>query len=183
MSFSTLILNNDFTLKAAINLSNAEEFASIVARNQEEFKFLPHTSKISTIEKAMDEIKGFQAKWNAGTMFFYFIFDLDNKIVGSVGIKVKDEGHVAEGCYWLDKEQTGKGFITKAIPLLEKEVFNAGYHRFEIWCNADNVPSVKVPKRLKYNLDGNLRGAEFLFDNYHDALVFSKLKTDEKDKE
>lgn len=178
MSFSTVLQHTDFTLKAAIDLSKAEEFSKIVAANQNEFKFLPHTSQISTTEKAVAEITGFQKKWQEGTMFFYFIFDKTDKIVGSVGIKIRDEKHVAEGCYWLDKKETGKGFVSKSIPLLEQEVFKEGYHRFEIWCNADNKPSVHVPERLGYHLDGNLRELEYLFDAYHDVLIFSKLNTD-----
>lgn len=178
MSFPTIIEHSDFTLKAATDISKAEEFAKIVSENQEEFKFLPHTSGISTVEKAVAEIEGFQQKWNAGSMFFYFIFDLKGNIVGSVGIKIKDEGHVAEGCYWLNKTETGKGFVSKAIKLLEKAVFSEGYHRFEIWCNADNIPSVRVPQRLNFYQDANLRGLEYLLGDYHDVLVFSKLKTD-----
>lgn len=86
MSFPTIIEHSDFTLKAATDISKAEEFSKIVSENQEEFKFLPHTSGISTMEKAVAEIEGFQQKWNAGTMFFYFIFNLKGYIVGSVGM-------------------------------------------------------------------------------------------------
>lgn len=178
MSFPTAIKHHDFILKAATDISKAKEFAKIVSENQKEFKFLPYTSNISTVDKALTEISGFKTKWDEGTMFFYFIFNLKENIVGSVGIKIKDEGHVAEGCYWLNKTETGKGFVTQALKLLEKEVFAQGYHRFEIWCNADNIPSVRVPERLNYHLDGNLRGMEYLFGDYHDAVVFSKLKTD-----
>lgn len=178
MSFPTIIEHEDFVLKAATDISKAEEFAKIVSENQKEFKFLPHTSGISTVEKALAEIKGFKTKWEAGTMFFYFIFNLKGNIVGSVGVKIKDEGHVAEGCYWLNKTETGKGFVTQALKLIEKEVFAKGYHRFEIWCNADNIPSIRVLQRLNYHQDANLRGLEYILGNYHDVFVFSKLKTD-----
>lgn len=179
MSFPQTINHNDFTLKAATDISKAQEFATIVAENQYEFRFLPHTSKISTLEKAIAEIEGFKNMWaNNGSMFFYFIFDNSDKIVGSVGIKIKDEGHTAEGCYWLNKTETGKGYVTKAIKLLEQAVFDAGYHRFEILCNVDNKASVRVPERLNYHLGGNWRGVDYLFEQYHDVLVFSKLKTD-----
>ena len=180
MPFSPIIYHNDFTLKAATDISKAQEFASIVIQNQHEFRFLPHTSQISTVEKARAEIKNFKDMWdNNGSMFFYFIFDNSDIIVGSVGIKVKDNGRTAEGCYWLDKTETGKGYATKALQLIEKTVFEAGYHRFEILCDADNLASVQIPERLNYHLDATLREADYIFNRYHDILVFSKLNSDD----
>ena len=179
MSFPQTIRHKDFTLQAASDISRANEFALIVAENQNELRFLPHTSQISTTEKAITEIENFRGMWaNNGNLLFYFIIDNSDKIVGSVGIKIKDQGHTAEGCYWLNKTETGKGYATKAIQLLEKTVFDAGYHRFEILCNADNIASVRVPQRLNYHLDGILRGLDYLFGEYHDVLIFSKLNTD-----
>lgn len=171
------IKGDNFSLIEATDVGKAEEFAEIVRNNRQEFKFLPHTSQITTVAKAVAEISGYAAKRQSGEMFFYFVVDDRNKILGCAGVKVKDE-HTAEGCYWLDKAYCGNGYATRAINLLEKAVFAAGFQRFEIWCNADNLPSVKIPQRLGYRREGVLRDAEYLDGGYHNVVIFSKLRTD-----
>ena len=178
MSFSQIIEHSDFTLRAATDVSKAQELAEIIAQNQYELRFLPHTSQISTTKKAVAEIENFKSMWeNNGCMLFYFIINKSDKIVGCVGIKIKEKGQTAEGCYWLNKTETGKGYATNAVKLLEEAVFAEGYKRFEILCNAGNIASVKLPKRLNYHLDNVLPQADFLFDKYHDVLIFSKLNS------
>ena len=172
-TFAEEIKGNNFWLIAATDVERAEEFATIVQGNAEEFKFLPHTSQINTKNKAIEEINNYAEKRRNGGMFFYFIVDAKNKILGFAGIKIKDD-NVAEGCYWLDKTQYGKGFAVQAMKLLEKEVFKAGFQRFEIWCHAGNLPSIRVPQRLGYKLDRVLSKAEYLFGTYHDVEVFVK---------
>jgi len=173
--FAEEIKGSDFWLIAATDVERAEEFATIVQRNAEEFKFLPHTSQINTKDKAIEEINNYAEKRRNGEMFFYFIVGENNKIFGCAGIKIKDD-NVAEGCYWLDKTQYGKGYAVQAMKLLEKEVFKAGFQRFEIWCHADNLPSVRVPQRLGYCLTETLPSAEYILGTHHDVKVFCKNK-------
>ena len=175
MRLADKIKGDNFSLIEASDVKRAEEFAAIVRNNLQEFKFLPHTSQITTVAKAAAEISGYAAKRQSGEMFFYFVVDDKNKILGCVGVKVKDE-HTAEGCYWLDKAHCGNGYATRAINLLEKAVFAAGFQRFEIWCNADNLPSVRVPQRLGYCLAETLPAAEYILGTHHDVKVFCKNK-------
>lgn len=173
--FPKIIEDNNFKLQAAIDIVFADSFAKIVKNNISEFKFLPHTSQIFTQKKAINEIKNFAKMWLAESMFSYFIINNEN-LIGFAGIKIKNPEHTAEICYWLDKKYTGKGHATTAVLLLEKIIFAANYQRIEIWCNADNLPSIKIPLRLNYHLDGTLRYAEYILEKYHDVLIFSKLK-------
>ena len=99
--------------------------------------------------------------------------------MGYVGLKIRYGNKTAEVSYFLDKNQTGKGVIAKALLLLEEKFFDAGGHRLEIYANVENKKSIAVARRLNYRLDGILRQAEFFDGKFCNVAVFSKLKDDD----
>ncbi len=83
--------------------------------------------------------------------------------------------------YWIGKEFSGKGFMTEALAILEKEAFeNMGLHRVQIICDIENEPSIKVALKNNYQFEGTLRGLKFspYFNEFRDMKMYSKLKSE-----
>ena len=97
-------------------------------------------------------------------------------------IRIEEDAKVGEIGYWLAKKMQGKGYMTKAVLLLEKVAFENGFNRLEIRNEPENPNSVNVAKRAGYHLDGVLRKDRWnpYFKRFADTNVWSKLKSDLK---
>ncbi len=176
MNFNKEIKGDNFVLKVA-DVSYALQLSELVKNNQKELKYIDFTQSLITEEKAKSAILSMQDRWKNKEQYCFFIFS-DNCLKGYVAIKVRYGDVVAELSYYLDKASCGKGYITRAIMLLEKIFYEQKGHRLEIFCNAENSKSIAVAKRLGFCLDGTLREYELRDNKFDDVLVFSKLSTD-----
>lgn len=85
----------------------------------------------------------------------------------------------AELAYWLREEAEGQGFVAEAVGVLERMLFERGFQRVEIRCDAQNAMSAAVARRCGYVLDGTLRAHMRRLDgSYRSSLVFGKLRED-----
>lgn len=144
-------------------------------------RFLPWVPFIREVEDEKKYIESALEKWNNGTFFDYGVFDFkDNTYMGNIGIhniNWSDE-HLEIG-YWILGDFEGKGFISEAVLALEKVVFNLGFNRVEIRCDAANDRSASVPKRCGYQLEGKLREDSKNKDGtFRDSFIFAKIKKD-----
>ncbi|MFN2527995.1 MAG: GNAT family N-acetyltransferase [Candidatus Baltobacteraceae bacterium] len=81
--------------------------------------------------------------------------------------------------YWLDKEHTGKGVVTRAVGALTTYAFEAlELNRVEIRCAATNRASAAIPARLGFVHEGTLRRIRLLHGQYVNDLVFAMLRDD-----
>jgi ribosomal-protein-serine acetyltransferase len=80
--------------------------------------------------------------------------------------------------YWLGKEFTGKGIMTRAVKkLVEYGFAELGLNRIEIRCAPANHKSRAIPERLGFAEEGTLRQAGFIHDNILvDLVVYGLLK-------
>ncbi|WP_415971840.1 GNAT family N-acetyltransferase [Rhodococcus sp. 077-4] len=94
-------------------------------------------------------------QWDAGEMFDYGIFDLEGgAFLGKIGMHRRIGPHGMELGYWLDGNAEGRGVISEAVAALMQEAFNLdGVDRVEIHCDAANLRSQAVPRRLGFVLD------------------------------
>ncbi|MDR0967655.1 MAG: GNAT family N-acetyltransferase [Rickettsiales bacterium] len=164
--------------------ANAEMIFDVIERNR------------AKLEKWLPWVDGMQ---NAGDEFVYlygleknkkphyWIF-VDGKFCGSVGlVKVRErmprfnEGEIG---YWIDSNFYGRGIMTRAVKILENELFgNDEYeiHRIIIRNETENVKSAAVAQRLGYNLDGIMRqGGHSANKIPADINIFGKLKSEWK---
>lgn len=82
--------------------------------------------------------------------------------------------------YWLDKEHTGHGIMTRAVHLLAEYAFEAlDLHRVEIHVCTENHLSRHVAERLGFKMEGVLRQVQRLRGEYHDHAVYSMLRDEE----
>lgn len=179
LDFPKEIIAEDFILRAVSHKCYVPKLVTLVSKNVKEFKYIPMTSTLMTPDRANTYIEYHKEAWKKGNGYYYFIFDYNNKLLGYVGLKIRYGNKTAEAAYFLDKNQTGKGLVSKALLLLEEKFFSFGGHRLEIYANVKNEKSVALAKRLNYRRDGTLRQAEFVDGEFCDVAVFSKLKGDD----
>lgn len=82
--------------------------------------------------------------------------------------------------YWLDKDHTGHGIMTRAVHLLTEYAFEAlDLHRAEIHVATENHPSRRIAERLGFTLEGVLRQVQRLRGQYFDHALYALLRDDE----
>ncbi|HKU69002.1 MAG TPA: GNAT family protein [Candidatus Baltobacteraceae bacterium] len=83
--------------------------------------------------------------------------------------------------YWLDKDHTGHGIMTRAVHLLVEYAFEAlDLHRVEIRVATENQRSRRVPERLGFTLEGVLRQVQRLRGDYNDHALYALLRDEER---
>jgi ribosomal-protein-serine acetyltransferase len=103
-------------------------------------------------------------------------------LIGSTGFnRLEWTAKVCEIGYWIDRDEEGKGTITKACRAMITYAFDElEMNRIEIRCSTENVRSAAVPERLGFKLEGTLRQAEVLNGHAHDFFIFGLLAEDER---
>lgn len=156
---------------------NAEMIFKVIDKNREFFqKWLPWVDSIKTPE---DDLAALE---KLGTDNRWFIFE-KGTLVGQIGFFIPPTEAKTLGLgYWLDKDATGRGIITRAVRLLENLVFgdeHCEYNRIRIHCDALNIASSNIPKKLGYKQEGILRQVRAYNDgSLGDSIVWSKLKSE-----
>jgi len=163
-----------------ITFEHSKECFEIIERNRDIFeKYFPWAPKTKSPE---DHFKGFlsglEGKMDSGEKAEYMI-TLDGKFIGQVCFQSIDlENERGEIGYWLDKEYTGHGYVSEAVKVLEKHVFDLGFNRIIIRHASHNVASKKVIEKAGYVFEGALRECDFLDDAWRDKCIYSKLKSE-----
>lgn len=131
-------------------------------------------------EDALSFLETADIDWNNNSQFVYAIY-LENTFIGLVSVlNVAWQHKRAEIGYWLDTNYTGNGYMTEAVNMIEKELFDNGFNRIVIYTDVLNVKSAKIPQTLGYKLEGILRQDIYSEPNkrFRDRNVFSKLKSE-----
>ncbi len=82
--------------------------------------------------------------------------------------------------YWLDKDYTGHGIMTRAVRLLVEYAFEAlDLHRIEIHVATENYRSRRIPERLGFTLEGVLRQVQRLRGAYYDHALYALLRDED----
>ena len=86
--------------------------------------------------------------------------------------------------YWLSREMTGRGIVTRSVREMEKlAFFDRKLSKTEIRCAPDNLASRRIPERLGYRTEGILRRAENLYGRVVDHVVYGLLKEEYEKRE
>lgn len=140
-------------------------------------RFLPWVDYVKTVEDEENYIRTTHERWDARVMFDYGIFlNESNKYLGNIGVhSIRWESNCAELGYWILGDFEGQGFMSEAVLLLEKELFEVGFHRVQIRCSDLNEKSAKVPERTGYIYEGTAREDAIEKGQYRNTKTFSKL--------
>jgi RimJ/RimL family protein N-acetyltransferase len=110
----------------------------------------------------LEELRGFieraAGKWAARTAFHWFIVDADDRFLGTVSLMDSVGGGALEVGYWLRGDATGRGVISRCVERVSALALALpGIGRVEIRCDAANVRSSAVPRRLGFRMVRQVR--------------------------
>jgi RimJ/RimL family protein N-acetyltransferase len=98
------------------------------------------------------------AAWENAEAMNFNVFDAEGTVIGSIGLMDRIGPGALEIGYWLRTGHTGRGVMTRAAKALtELGLGLPGIERIEIHCDAANLRSAAVPRRLGYRLDREVR--------------------------
>lgn len=82
--------------------------------------------------------------------------------------------------YWLDKDYTGHGIMSRAVRLLVEYAFEAlDLHRIEIHVATENHRSRRIPERLGFTMEGVLRQVQRMRGAYYDHALYTLLRDED----
>ncbi|WP_102271950.1 GNAT family N-acetyltransferase [Cytobacillus massiliigabonensis] len=101
-------------------------------------------------------------------------------LVGSIGFHQIDwNSRQTSIGYYLASGCEGKGIMTRSVQALLNYAFlDLNLNRVEIRCGIGNSKSRAIPERLGFIQEGIIRDGEFLYDHYHDLVVYGMLARD-----
>lgn len=174
-TFPSELSGKDIKLvKLEPTIENAKIIFDIIDANRDEFR--PWLEWTDFVKKPEDEMPLLEGDKDSAEWFIQW----NNTIVGRIGfVSLSAGSNNGEVGYWLDHRVGGRGIMTAAFELLEKNAFkNWGFNRIEVKIDPDNKKSLGVVKRLNFTQEGVLRQNHFINGAYRDTLLFSKLKSE-----
>ena len=105
----------------------------------------------------------------------------DNKIIGRVSFfNFAYGGMMSCACgYHLDKDHTGKGYMTEALKSAMAFVFDEyKMHRIEAFIVPENEPSLNLVKRVGFHYEGKRMSYMHINGRYRDHEAFYMLEDD-----
>jgi ribosomal-protein-serine acetyltransferase len=102
------------------------------------------------------------------------------RLVGGIGLHQIDWFNKQTSLgYYLGSKYEGKGIMTRTVrALLQYIFFELKLNRVEIRCGVQNTKSRAIPERLGFKQEGIIRDGEFLYDHFHDLVVYGLLYRD-----
>ena len=157
---------------------DAGELFTVVDSNREYLReWLPWLDATNSFEDEIAFISNSLEEYQKREGVFYTI-RLEGRIIGTISLNWIDWGNKAAGVgYWLSKNQTGNGYVTKScIRLMEHCFDDLSLHRFVLEAAVDNIPSCEIAERIGMRLEGITKDREWLYDHYVDAKLFAITK-------
>lgn len=142
-------------------------------------QWLPFAQKQQTEDEVEEEVREAHIRFLKRTNLRMYLFDkATDEFIGSSGYhNINWEVPRFEIGYWIDSRYEGKGYMTEAVDGLTAFAFDhLKAKRVEIRCDALNIKSMAIPKRLGYELEGILKHESLSMDKNHttDTMIFAK---------
>ncbi len=135
-----------------------------------------------TVPQARDWIERAEDTYQRARAVRFAIVDVaTDQFAGQIGIGHLDwEQQMGEIFYWLAADARGKGFAARATRLVTAWAFDVlNFARIEITVDPENVASQRVATAAGFTREGVLRSYQRFKDGRMDAVMFSRLPTDE----
>lgn len=164
--------------------SHADGLFEALTHNREHLStFLPWVDHMQSVDDFHSYIKTCQSLYQQGKEVSFVILAND-VVVGRIGLHhINNQNKCASIGYWLAKNETGKGTITKACKALISYGFQElELQRIEIKAAVENVRSQAIPEKLNFTKEGILRQAELVNNKFLDLVLYSMIKTEWEEK-
>jgi RimJ/RimL family protein N-acetyltransferase len=100
----------------------------------------------------------------------------DGTLIGDLGVNLDSNGMQAEIGYTIAAEQQGNGYGTEAVRgILDHLFVEQQLHRVSAECDARNLASARLLKRVGFVEEGCRRSATWIKGEWTDDLVFGLL--------
>jgi len=153
--------------------------AAIQASWPELSTWMPWAKALPSLEESRSHARGAVWKWERRSEFDFSIrLRIGGRLIGKCSLHTLETltGRAEIG-YWLDSRLTGRGLMTEAIARLIIWGEELGFGRLEIRCDARNIASQNVARRLGFEREGCLR--RYVFDNggrLSDLEIWARLR-------
>ena len=139
---------------------------------------------LSSIEKLLEEKEKYKkglSTHNKKFLYHQLIDKKTNKIIGWCGFHTwyTDHNRAEIGYGLFDDNYKSKGIMSEAIvSIINYGFIKMNLERIEAFVSPDNMPSIKLLKRMKFKEEGLLK--QHYFDNgkMDDSIVFALLKSE-----
>ncbi|MCM3132226.1 GNAT family N-acetyltransferase [Paenibacillus polysaccharolyticus] len=142
--------------------------------------WLPFAENIPTLEDSEASVRKARLQFLERSDLMLHLRDKDtHEFVGSSGLHRMDwNARSFEIGYWVRTSRSGEGLVTEAVRGIEKfAIVHLQANRLEIRCDARNVRSASVAKRLGYTQEGILRRVkQDRTGAWVDMIIFSKVR-------
>ncbi len=158
---------------------NEKDYDFFLKLEQNEFYIKYEEDSIPTDEKVREKFDSILGNNKSEDKYRFLITRAeDGEPLGTVLIWCIDEPIREWEIGWgLSEEHTGKGIATEAARgLLEFGFEKLNVHRIQANCNANNVASEKIMKRIGMKIEGTLRHTRFLRGEWCDSTIYSILE-------
>lgn len=145
--------------------------------NQEDFLYYAHKEKRS-LEEEINSLKSIDAKYENNNYYNWLItLKENNKIIGSINLKVDDYNESLEFNYAIDDRYKGNSYMTEALNLVKDYCFNElNVNRLYGGCEINNIGSKRVMEKCSFVYEGTLRNYLKLRDGYHDMHLYALIR-------
>ncbi len=179
-----LALDTDNLRLAVLRKSEAARVAEYLQNNRDFHKQFSqtHTDDYFTVSTQKKYLAYDCNSFLEGSLVPLWITLKDNnKIIGRVSFfNFAYGGMMSCACgYHLDKEHTGKGYMTEALKSAMAFVFDEyKMHRIEAFIVPENEPSLNLVKRVGFHYEGKRMSYMHINGRYRDHEAFYMLEDD-----
>ncbi|MEK3828428.1 GNAT family N-acetyltransferase [Paenibacillus sp. FSL K6-1558] len=142
--------------------------------------WLPFAENIPTLEESEASVRKARLQFLERSDLMLHLRDkATDEFVGSSGLHRMDwSARSFEIGYWVRTSRSGEGLVAEAVRGIEQfAIVHLQANRLEIRCDARNVRSASVAKRLGYTQEGILRRIKRdRTDAWVDMIIFSKVR-------
>ncbi|MFC7063280.1 GNAT family N-acetyltransferase [Halobacillus seohaensis] len=172
----TLTIDNNLSLKL-LEKGDAKELFALVDESRNYLReWLPWVDSMKQEEDYVPIIEEWLKQFSLSDGFQVGIF-YKRKLVGMTGFHGIDWSNRKTSIgYWLSEKYQGHGIITRSVKALIDYAFaEYNLNRVEIQCGVDNQKSRGIPESIGMTQEGVIREGEYLYDHYHDCIMYSIL--------
>jgi len=175
-SRAPVLTDGVITLRRPVDADAASISAAVLASLPELSPFMPWATAGHDEAAALEWIRGEREPDEVQ----YLIVGDDGELAGGCGLNLFNQvNRYANLGYWLRSDRTGRGWATRATVLLARHgLTQLGLERVEIMMAVENEASRRVAERAGATFEGTLRHRFLLYGEYHDAYLFSLIRSD-----
>lgn len=175
----SLKVDSDLELRLVHPNFAQKHFDTIISNQAHIGEWLEWASRYQSVQDSYNFISAVSAKYNSGEALETLIFSADN-LVGGVGYtKLGNTNMSGEIGYWLAKDYTGKGIMTKSVRRLMQHGFEfLNLNKIIIRAAIGNEKSANIARKLGFTQEGILRSDIQLHGKYVDCYTFGFLKSE-----